>query len=344
MLVNAFISICKDHNVPSSMLHMSSKKEYVDKQFAWWTQLYKVGFLAHFECLLGEDYDDGNGVKNSESSIENAIFEDAYVALRSLDRVVFKISKIPLKKDGDDDDEEDDTEEDGTCIKITRLPLLPNNDNENNNGGIGKILIEIYFGKQFTYETLPQILLDGQLISTRTVIIAQQLNVTAVTSDAIKSANDEGFDKLIYYHSLRRRMMGPNIQTDEEIDELIITLESCRKKLIGLKDVSDIYTWLLVSERITRLFEGARITCCKDGKDLSIMGASLEMSVIMRDNHHVNMVESLANVFRMSGVNLLNLQNNSFQQQFYELPRENMPRLYRPPGHMTRSRGGNSLF
>ena len=111
-----------------------------------------------------------------------------------------------------------------------------------------------------------------------------------------------------------------------------------------MKDVSDIYTWLLVSERITRLFEGARITCCKDGKDLSIMGASLEMSVIMRDNHHVNMVESLANVFRMSGVNLLNLQNNSFQQQFYELPRENMPRLYRPPGHMTRSRGGNSLF
>ena len=218
MLVNAFISICKDHNVPSSMLHMSSKKEYVDKQFAWWTQLYKVGFLAHFECLLGEDYD--------ETSSENAIFEDAYVALRSLDRVVFKISKIPLKKDGDDDD----TEEDGTCIKITRLPLLINN--ENNNGGIGKILIEIYFGKQFTYETLPQILLDGQLISTRTVIIAQQLNVTAVTSDAIKSANDEGFDKLIYYHSLRRRMMGPNIQTDEEIDELIITLESCRKKLI----------------------------------------------------------------------------------------------------------------
>ena len=112
-------------------------------------------------------------------------------------------------------------------------------------------------------------------------------------------------------------MMGPNIQTDEEIDELIITLESCRKKLIGLKDVSDIYTWLLVSERITRLFEGARITCCKDGKDLSIMGASLEMSVIMRDNHHVNMVESLANVFRMSGVNLLKIYkiihfNNNF--------------------------------
>ena len=77
----------------------------------------------------------------------------------------------------------------------------------------------------------------------------------------------------------------------EEIDELIITLESCRKKLIGLKDVSDIYTWLLVSERITRLFEGARITCCKDGKDLSIIGASLEMSVIMGNNHHVNTVE-----------------------------------------------------
>ena len=110
MLVNAFISICKDHNVPSSMLHMSSKKEYVDKQFAWWTQLYKVGFLAHFECLLGEDYDDGNGVKNSETSSENAIFEDAYVALRSLDRVVFKISKIPLilNKDGDDDEEQED--------------------------------------------------------------------------------------------------------------------------------------------------------------------------------------------------------------------------------------------
>ena len=54
---------------------------------------YKSWFLSTFECLLGEDYDDGNGVKNSESSIENAIFEDAYVALRSLDRVVFKYQK-----------------------------------------------------------------------------------------------------------------------------------------------------------------------------------------------------------------------------------------------------------
>merc|ERR1712224_937426 len=112
--------------------------------------------------------------------------------------------------------------------------------------------------------------------------------------------------------------MGPNAETNDELDELFIALESCSKKLVGFKDISDIYTWLLVSERITRLFEGARITCCKDGNDLSIMGASLEMSVIMRDNHHVNMVESLANVYRMSGVNLLNLQNNSFQQQFYE--------------------------
>ena len=134
--------------------------------------------------------------------------------------------------------------------------------------------------------------------------------------------------------------MGPNADTDEEIDELIVSLETCRKKLMGLKDVSDIYTWLLVSERITRLFDGARITCCKDGKDLSIMGASLEMSVLMRDNHHLNMVESLANVMRMSGVNLLNLQRNAFQQ-YYDIKRDNLPRLYRPPSHMTRSARSN---
>ena len=96
--------------------------------------------------------------------------------------------------------------------------------------------------------------------STRTVIIAQQLHVTPVTSDAKKSANDEGLYTTIYYHSVRKRLMGPHIQTNEEIDELILTLESCRKILIALKDVSDIYTWLLVSEGITRLLEGARIT------------------------------------------------------------------------------------
>lgn len=150
-----------------SMLHMSSKKEYVDKQFAWWIQVYKVGFVAHFECLLDEDYDDDN---DSESSIEDAIFEDAYVPLRLLDGVVFKISKIPLilNKDGDYDEEQEDddnmeeqyTGQPSICIRITPLPLLINNDNNNNNnGGIGTILIEIYFGKQFKYETLLQILL-----------------------------------------------------------------------------------------------------------------------------------------------------------------------------------------
>ena len=66
------------------------------------------------------------------------------------------------------------------------------------------------------------------------------------------------------------------------------------------------------------------------------MGSTLEMSVLMRDNHDLNMVETLANVMRMSGVNLVNLQESTFQQ-FYELQRENLPRLYRPPSHMTRS-------
>ena len=140
----------------------------------------------------------------------------------------------------------------------------------------------------------------------------------------------KAYEKLLYYHSLRKRLMGPNAETNDELDELFIALEGCSKKLVGLKDVSDIYTWLLVSERITRLFEGARITCCKDGKDLSIMGSTLEMSVLMRDNHNRNMVETLANVMRMSGVNLINLQESTFQQ-FYELQRENLPRLYRPP-------------
>ena len=171
---------------------------------------------------------------------------------------------------------------------------------------------------ELSYETLPKVLLEGQPISTRTVITSQNLNVTALENESIKAANDEGYKKLLYYHSLRKQLMGPNAETNDELDELFIALESCSKKLVGFKDISDIYTWLLVSERITRLFEGARITCCKDGKDLSIMGATLEISVLMRDNHNRNMVETLANVMRMSGVNLINLQESTFQQ-FYEL-------------------------
>ena len=314
----------------------------------WWTQLYKVGFLAHFECLLGGSNESVSNAANQESEQEQGIFEDAFVALRSLDRVVFKICKEPLTSvanGGNASMEELFTEADGTCVRVSRLKLLPHsaddgtdNDPHDGSGGVGKILIEVHFGleTQFTYETLPKVLLEGQPISTRTVITSQNLNVTALENESIKAANDEGYKKLLYYHSLRKQLMGPNAETNDELDELFIALESCSKKLVGFKDISDIYTWLLVSERITRLFEGARITCCKDGKDLSIMGSTLEMSVLMRDNHDLNMVETLANVMRMSGVNLVNLQESTFQQ-FYELQRENLPRLYRPPSHMTRS-------
>ena len=354
-LVTAFISVCRSHNVSSSEVNSENMKEYTERQFMWWTQLYKVGFLAHFECLLGENYETSSDAANQDSEVENAIFEDAFVALRSLDRVVFKICKEPLTSNnanaGDASMEEMYSEDDGTCVRVSRLKLLPHsldgdedNDPRDGSGGVGKILIEVHFGSktQFAYETLPEAILEGQPISTRTVITSQNLNVTALENEAIKAANDEGYEKLLYYHSLRKRLMGPNAETNGELDELFVALESCSKKLVGLKDVSDIYTWLLVSERITRLFEGARITCCKDGAGLSIMGSTLEMSVLVRDNHALNAVETLANVMRMSGVNLVNLQKSTFQQ-FYELQRENLPRLYRPPSHMTRSNSESIL-
>ena len=94
-LVTAFISACKSHNVSSADVNLNSKKKYTERQFMWWTQLYKVGFLAHFECLLGNNESVSNAA-NQESEQEQGIFEDAFVALRSLDRVVFKICKEPL--------------------------------------------------------------------------------------------------------------------------------------------------------------------------------------------------------------------------------------------------------
>ena len=117
---------------------------------------------------------------------------------------------------------------------------------------------------------------------------------------------------------------------DNEIDELINALEECQRKQHGVRDVSDIYTWLLVSERISRLLGGARITCCNDGKDLSVMASTLEIAVLLRDNHKLNQVENVANALRTAGASLINQRQNTFTN-LYKVSRTNMPRLYRPP-------------
>ena len=77
--------------------------------------------------------------------------------------------------------------------------MVTDNDPRDGSGGVGKILIEVHFGSetQFTYETLPKELLEGQPISTRTVITSQNLNVTALENEAIKAANDEGLRKVV---------------------------------------------------------------------------------------------------------------------------------------------------
>ena len=172
-LVTAFISVCKSHNVSSADANLKSEKKYTERQFMWWTQLYKVGFLAHFECLLGANNESVSNAANQDSEQENAIFEDAFVALRSLDRVVFKICKEPLTSlanGGNASMEELFTEADGTCVRVSRLKLLPHNaddgtdnDPHDGSGGVGKILIEVHFGleTQFTYETLPKVLFGG---------------------------------------------------------------------------------------------------------------------------------------------------------------------------------------
>ena len=323
-LTASFIGACREHGFrPLTKKGLSTDDvEEIStanqEHLAWWTQMFKTGFLAHFECIVGVDDEEG-------------MLEDAIVGIRLLDRVVFKLSQTKLEGKC-----ADLTGPDGTCVSIKRVQVITaGRSDANYQGGVGKIEVEVYLGPDFLYDSLPVALQEGRYIPTRPVMMCQALDTTVPVFREHDLANEEGLEKLIYYCSLRRRAMG-NSAVDAEVDELLNSLEECRRKQPGLRDVSDIYTWLLVSERITRLVGGSRVTCCANGKDLSVMAATLEMAVLLRDNHRLNEVENIANVLRASGVQLTNLRQNTFAS-LYKVPRTNLPRLYRPPSHVMSS-------
>jgi hypothetical protein len=310
-LTNAFIGSCRQHAFGNKNVEPKLLRE--DK-FKWWSQLYKAGFLAHFECLSGTGDKEG-------------VVEDAIVAIRALDRVVFTIVQDRAKEDlGGLVDAS------GACVRLKRVQIIPAESEEHFGGGVGKIHVEVYLGSNFDYTALPQAITEGQFIPVRPVMTCQTLDTASTPLMAQELANAEGLEKIIYYCSLRRRAMGASAD-ENEVDELINALEECHRKQHGVRDVSDIYTWLLVSERIARLLGGARITCCSDGKDLSVMASTLEIAVLMRDNHKLNQVENVANALRTAGASLLNQQQNTFKN-LYKISRTNMPRLYRPPMHL----------
>ena len=94
---------------------------------------------------------------------------------------------------------------------------------------------------------------------------------------------------------------------------------------------ANLQTWMLAAERCARLVGGGRVTACRDGLDLSSMAATLEFSVLLRDNHRVPGMEDVSSTLWLRGVRRDNIQKNTYQRKYVTLTRHHLPKLYRPP-------------
>ncbi|CAE7328678.1 INPP4A, partial [Symbiodinium sp. KB8] len=104
---------------------------------------------------------------------------------------------------------------------------------------------------------------------------------------------------------------------------------------------------LTVAADITRMLHGARITCCKSGKDRTAMSVTYEQARILHQRHGLprNLLLPSANLMRQHGVRLPIAHKNvgSPLYAFNSLQVRMLPSEYKPPPETIASVGGTSV-
>ena len=100
---------------------------------------------------------------------------------------------------------------------------------------------------------------------------------------------------------------------------------------------------LTIAADITRMLHGARITCCKSGKDRTAMSVTYEEARILRDRHGLpqHNTRPAANVLREHGVRLPVCAKNVGVPvyAFNSLQVALLPKIYKPPSSTIASSG-----
>ncbi|GLE03125.1 hypothetical protein PINS_up012004 [Pythium insidiosum] len=210
--------------------------------------------------------------------------------------------------------------------------------------------------------TLPPALASGKPFRLRCVLFTQGVNEKQSLAHALKSAavrlqeriNRENLEELRELYAIFRRVHAHDLDcvsrdrisrqhSDgagancisryrvETLDELLATIEhhvlsaatTHKKNVALLMDTAD----------FCRELGGARVTCCKSGKDRTAMSVTLEQARLCGNELHALHGQRLCATMRRHGVRRRNvfLNTKSTKFAFNEMQRRLLPDCYKPP-------------
>ncbi|CAI5739841.1 unnamed protein product [Hyaloperonospora brassicae] len=116
------------------------------------------------------------------------------------------------------------------------------------------------------------------------------------------------------------------------LDDLLVQIEHhiCSSTSQYKKNVA----LLMDSSDFCRALGGARVTCCKSGKDRTAMSVTLEQTRLLRSELHASQGAALCANMRLYGVRRRNVFMNTRADKFAfnEVQRKMLPECYKPPG------------
>eukprot|EP00041_Stephanoeca_diplocostata_P035377 m.1246541 g.1246541 ORF g.1246541 m.1246541 type:complete len:1114 (-) comp24687_c0_seq2:942-4283(-) len=265
-------------------------------------QLTKVGLLVQFESLLSTQ---GN---------EMGMIEDMAQATKDLEGVVFKLECAAVDKDA-----------------LEKVVVT---------GKRYRMCITIHVHAAL-FNRLPDALRDGATISVNPVFFTHGVNEMQTIANKIGETELQGelcvagFNALARYTKKYQQFLktveGENtartIATlDVELGKLERAIKSSKAKNLEI---------LLMAEHISRSMKGARLTCCKSGKDRTGMSVTLEQCNLLIRNHKMDKahLQDALNLMRGIGVRMDNVEKNIGDRRyaFNKLQMYALPKLLRPP-------------
>ena len=116
------------------------------------------------------------------------------------------------------------------------------------------------------------------------------------------------------------------------LDDLLVQIEHhiCSSTSQYKKNVA----LLMDSSDFCRALGGARVTCCKSGKDRTAMSVTLEQTRILSSELHATQGAAFCANMRLYGVRRRNVFMNTRADKFAfnEVQRKMLPECYKPPG------------
>ncbi|XP_032219862.1 inositol polyphosphate-4-phosphatase type I A isoform X2 [Nematostella vectensis] len=246
----------------------------------------------------------------STSGDEMGMLEDMCVGVRCLTNVKFKIKK------SDRDDE---------------IPAL------SGNRSFIQVSIPVHVD---SFQLLPRLVQQGQLIKVTPVLFTQGINEQATLAERFgdttlqESINGDNYSILNFYFQQFKEKFPESAESPRPESMSLASLMEQLKASVESKKSKNVDIFA-ISEEICWRMNGARFTSCKSAKDRTAMAVTLEQAVILKHEHDMDpeFFQQALDAMRSEGTRRENTYKNAgirrYAFNYWQV--KALPNLYRPP-------------